>query len=116
MNEPAPASEAPPLLAVFTTTASRDAALALAEAAVSRGLAACVQLSAIDSVYVWQGALQREAECRVMFKTVAARYPALQALIRERHAYELPAIYALPVAQADEAYARWVRDATAPGP
>lgn len=97
------------LLAVFTTVATPEQADTLARAAVEQGLAACVQAEAIRSTYRWQGALACEPEQRLMFKTTRAHYPALAALLRSRHPYELPALFALPVAEADEAYAAWVR-------
>lgn len=101
------------LLAVYTTVGSRDEALRIAEAVVEQRLAACVQVEAIDSVYRWQGALQREAEHRLLLKTTEARYPALEAAIRALHPYALPAIYAVAVAQADAAYAAWVAEGCA---
>lgn len=109
MTEPDPSS----LLAVFTTTASREDARRIASALVERGLVACAQLSDIESVYRWKGSLQQEPECRLMLKTTAARYAAVEAAIRELHAYELPAVFAVPVTQAFGSYAAWVREETA---
>lgn len=96
------------LLLVLTTVATRANADALARAMVEQRLAACAQISAIDSVYRWQGAVQSEGEFRVLFKTTAERYPALEAALRSSHPYELPAIVALPVVQALPAFADWV--------
>ena len=96
------------LLAVYTTVATRDDAQRLARALVGQRLAACVQIDAIDSVYHWDGALQQEPEQRLTIKTTAAAWPALAAAIRALHPYQLPAIHALPVAEADAAYAAWV--------
>ncbi|HAI52985.1 MAG TPA: divalent-cation tolerance protein CutA, partial [Firmicutes bacterium] len=45
------------LLAVITTTATEEEARAIARALVDRGLAACVQISALESFYIWQGAV-----------------------------------------------------------
>ena len=96
------------LLLVLTTVATRADADALARAMVEQRLAACGQISAIDSVYRWQGAVQSEGEFRVLFKTTAERYPALEAALRSSHPYELPAIVALPAVQALPAFADWV--------
>lgn len=102
------------LLAVFTTVATREQADALARAAVEQRLAACVQVEPVHSSYRWQGAVVSEPELRLMFKTSRGRYAALEALLRERHPYELPAVFALPVAEASPAYAAWVADACRP--
>lgn len=103
------------LLAVYTTVARREQADAICAALVERRLVACAQIDAVDSVYVWQGALQREPEFRLLLKTTAARYDALAAALRELHPYALPAIYALPVVQADAAYAAWVEQGASGG-
>jgi periplasmic divalent cation tolerance protein len=97
-------------IAVLTTVDSLDQARAIATALVERRLAACVQISSIESVYTWQGEAQNEKEFRVMAKTVADRYPEIEAAIRTLHTYELPAIYALDIAQVFEPYADWVAE------
>lgn len=97
-------------IAVMTTIDSPQRARAIATALVERKLAACVQISTIESVYSWHGAVQNETEYRVMAKTVADRYADVEAAIRELHSYDLPAIYALEVAKAFEPYAKWVAE------
>jgi len=49
-SEPGSDQRPAPLLVVLTTVGDRDAAQRIAQAVVERGLAACVQLEAIDSV------------------------------------------------------------------
>ena len=95
-------------IAVVTTVGSRAEAQALARALVERGLAACAQISEIESVYRWDGALRQEPEWRVLFKTLDARYAAVEAALRELHPYELPAIHAYALAHVDAAYAAWI--------
>src|SRR4051794_13536133 len=97
-----------PLLLVVTTVGDRDEASRLARTLVERGLAACAQISAIDSYYAWQGAVEHDAEYRVLFKTSAVAYDAVERAIRELHSYELPAIHAIPVERAWEPYRAWV--------
>ena len=98
-----------PLL-VVTTLASREQALALAGEMVELRLAACAQVNAIDSFYRWQGQVAQDTEFRLLLKTRPALYPRLEAALRERHPYALPAIHAIATVQADPAYAAWVRD------
>lgn len=101
---------APALLAVYTTVASREEAHRLAHELVERRLAACVQIDSVDSVYRWQGVSHQDCEQRLMCKTTAERYPALEAAIRELHSYALPAIHAVAVVEAHGPYAEWVRE------
>lgn len=108
----APSAEA--LIAVITTLPDRASAQALARALVEAGLAACAQISEIESVYRWEGALQQEREFRLLLKTRAALYPAVEQALRERHPYELPAIHALGLQAAYPPYADWVLAQTLP--
>ena len=100
-------------IAVMTTVGSRAEAHAIARALVARGLVACAQISEIESVYRWNGALKHDREWRLLLKTVADRYDAVEEAIRAVHPYELPAIYALPVERAYGPYADWVRTESA---
>jgi periplasmic divalent cation tolerance protein len=97
-------------IAVVTTVGSRDQAQAMARALVERRLAACAQIDAMESFYTWNGAVQNEPEFRITFKTTDAQYPAVEAAIRELHAYELPAIHAVALAHVYAPYAQWVRE------
>ncbi len=98
----------PAFLLVVTTIGSADEAARLARTLVERGLAACAQISAIDSWYAWHGAVEHDAECRVLFKVAADAYDAVESAIRELHSYELPAIHAIAVERAWQPYREWV--------
>ncbi|TSE26902.1 Divalent-cation tolerance protein CutA [Tepidimonas sediminis] len=103
------------LIAVFTTLPDEAGARALAEALVRARLAACVQLHAIASVYEWDGAVQHDAEWRLLAKARATDWPALRDFIAARHPYRLPAIWRAPI-EASDGYAAWVRQQTARPP
>jgi len=45
------------LIAVYTTVATLEDARRLAKALVERKLAACAQITAIESFYAWNGAV-----------------------------------------------------------
>lgn len=95
-------------IAVFTTTDNREQARAIATTMVERKLAACAQISTIESVYTWQGATQNDREFRVLLKTTSERYADVEAAIRELHSYDLPAIYAFDMVRGYEPFLEWV--------
>jgi periplasmic divalent cation tolerance protein len=108
-------------LAVFTTVGTLEEARRLARAVVERKLAACAQLSTIESFYVWRGSIQHEDEVRILFKTTDMAYEALERTIRELHSYELPAIHAVRFDRILAPYAEWIAahstsEATGPSP
>lgn len=94
--------------AVITTVDSLDKAQQLAALLVERKLSACVQISTISSVYVWQGEIRNDEEFRLLAKTQTDRYPDVEAAILEAHPYDLPAIFAIDVDEAYGPYTEWV--------
>lgn len=97
-------------IAVVTTTDSLEKARTISSALVERKLAACAQISSIESFYTWQGEVQNDREFRVLVKTTEERYADVEAAIRELHSYDLPAIYAFKLAHVFEPYAEWVAE------
>ena len=111
----APAAALPGLVLVHVTVPSRDAGRAIADALVAEHLAACVNLvPGLESVYRWEGRVQRDAEELLLIKSRAALVPRLAARVRELHPYEECEVLAVPVAGGSESYLRWVADATSP--
>ncbi|MGY1607239.1 MULTISPECIES: divalent-cation tolerance protein CutA [unclassified Geodermatophilus] len=94
---------------VVVTGPDADWLAGYARTLVEERLAACgQQLAAIRSVYRWEGAVHDEAEARVALHTRRSLVPALVARTRELHPYDVPCVLALPVADGDPGYLRWV--------
>jgi periplasmic divalent cation tolerance protein len=104
-----PAAHQDEACAVWTTLDDPIKAESLAKALVEQRLAACVQLDEVRSIYRWQGAIESALEVRLTIKTLRRLYPAVEALIRELHPYELPQIVCLPVVAGYEPYLAWLR-------
>lgn len=82
---------------------------------VTEQLAACVNLvPGIESIYRWQGAVERAGEVLAVFKTKASAWPSFEQRLRELHPYEVPEIVALKPEQVAESYERWVFGETRP--
>ena len=83
----------PAAVIVLTTwPAATDAATSPAHL-VGERLAACVNvLPEMESVYSWQGAVERERERQVIIKTTTARLEALERRVAELHPYEVPGV------------------------
>lgn len=105
----------PEVLIVLTNCPDATSARRIAAALVERRLAACVnQLASVQSVYRWQGAIEEAAEVPLLIKCTRARYPEVEAAIRELHPYSVPEIVAWPVAEGYRPYLRWVDEETQP--
>lgn len=105
------------LLVVTTTLPDQAAADRIAAAAVGARLAACAQVQGpVQSTFRWQGAVDRATEWYCHLKTTRARYPALEALLRAEHPYDVPEILALPVADGLPAYLAWATESVTAQP
>ena len=104
MNEPDSG-----VLLVLTNCPDEATATRIRRALVDARLAACVnQLGPVQSTYRWDGAVEEATEVPLLIKTTCARYPALEARLRELHPYSVPEIVALPIKQGFEDYLAWV--------
>ena len=98
-------------LQVVTTTGSRDEAERIASELVERRLAGCVQIvGPIQSVYRWEGSVERAEEWLCLIKTNKAHYAAVEATIRDLHSYECPEIIATPIVAGSDAYMAWLAE------
>jgi periplasmic divalent cation tolerance protein len=98
-------------LIVFVTTPSSEEANRIAEAIVAQRLAACVNIvSAIQSIYRWEGKITRDHEALMIIKTTDERYTELERSVKELHSYTTPEVVALKVERGSTQYLRWLRD------
>ena len=91
---------------VMTTVASEAEAQTLAQYIVQARLAACVQVQAIKSFYIWKEQPCAEQEWLLLIKSRTAGYPALEDFIRAQHPYETPEILQLPITAGSAGYLR----------
>lgn len=97
---------------VITTVPDRQEAELLAEGILENHLAACVQMADIRSLFLWEGALQKEDEVALSIKTTEERYCDLEVYILEHHPYDLPEIIKLPVTGGLPGYLNWLDSTT----
>jgi|SRR6185295_19324579 len=96
-------------IVVFITAASGEEASRLAEMLVGAHLAACVQiLPEIESVYRWQGKIERQAEVLLLAKTTMGKFDELEREVRALHSYDTPEIVAVPVTVGSAPYLEWL--------
>jgi periplasmic divalent cation tolerance protein len=102
------------VLMVYLTAADEGEAVRLAEQLVESRVAACVNvLGAVQSVYRWQGKVERAAEVALIAKTTRAQFPLLEQKIKELHSYECPCIVAWPLSEGHQPFLTWVREQVA---
>ena len=78
---------------IWTPIDTADNARNLATAVVGSGLAACANvIGPIESLFVWQGAMQSATEYGVLFKLDARTLDAAVALVEDLHTYDVPVV------------------------
>jgi periplasmic divalent cation tolerance protein len=98
---------------VLTTIPADADGAAFGRSLVDERLAACVNLLPVmSSVYRWEGRIEHDDERQVIIKTARSRVVALWERVRELHPYEVPEFVVLPIIDGNDAYLRWIGEAT----
>ena len=93
---------------IITTCAEKEAAKAIAKVLLEKGLAACVQMLPVESMYVWQGKLCDDNETILFIKSKAGLFDKIAAVIKENHSYEVPEIIQIPIRAGLPEYLKWI--------
>lgn len=97
------------MVMVVVTAPSHDAADGIVTTIVEERLAACGNIvPGVTSVYRWKGAVQRDSEVLILFKTTRAVLAQMMTRVSEIHPYDVPEVLAVPVTAGLEAYTAWV--------
>jgi periplasmic divalent cation tolerance protein len=101
-------------IVVFMTAANREEAARLADMLVGAHLAACVQLlPEIESVYRWQGTIERQQEVLLLAKSTTDKFDELEREVRALHSYETPEIVAVTAVAVSDPYLKWLKESVA---
>ena len=101
-------------IVVFIATGKRKEARRLADMLVSKRLAACVQIMPeMESVYRWQGKIERQREILLIAKTVSSKFAELEREVVALHSYETPEIVAFPLTAGSRPYLEWLSSSVA---
>jgi len=108
-------AEQPEAIVVFITAPNKEEAARLADMLVEKRLAGCVQiLPGVESVYRWQGQIEREEEVLLIAKTLSEKFDELSREVMVLHSYETPEIIALPIVSGSGPYLEWLRASVNP--
>ena len=108
-------STADEAIVVLMTAANGEEAARLADLLIGAHLAACVQiLPEMESVYRWEGKIERQAEILLLAKTTRSKFEELETQVRALHSYETPEIIALPIVAGSRPYLEWLQSSVKP--
>jgi periplasmic divalent cation tolerance protein len=95
---------------VLITAASETEAHTIAKVLIDARLAACVNLTPINSIYRWQGDIHNDSEYQLTIKTDLALFEQIATQVTQQHSYDLPEIIAVPMVKSTKEYEQWVRE------
>jgi len=100
---------------VFTNFPSQEVARKIGKALVEKQLAACINiLSGCESIYLWEGKIEQEAEIPALIKTTLEKFGELETVLTEMHPYDTPEVIALPIIAGSQAYLDWIQACVGP--
>ncbi len=97
------------LCEVHFTCASKDEALKIAEGLLDLKLAACAQIiENVESLFYWEGKLEKATECKVVFKSLSNKFSSIQSYIITNCSYQTPEISLIEIKESSQSYLEWV--------
>lgn len=97
---------------VQTTCASKNEAKNIAKILVMEKLAACVQMSEVESVYSWEGDLCCDNETLLNIKTRKENFEKVKSKIKELHSYDVPEIIQIDITNSSKKYLKFIGENT----
>jgi len=99
---------------VLVTAPDLQTAKDIGNRMVDKGLAACVNIWEIFSIYRWQGEVHREPEAAMLFKVTTEGFEALRSEILKHHPYDVPCIVRYDIADGHRPYLDWISESVVP--
>lgn len=97
---------------VLVTASSEAEGATLAKALLTEKLAACINITPVQSFYTWQGEMQQDQEWQLLIKTRSSLVERLTARVQQLHSYDVPEVVALPIVAGSSAYLNWISENT----
>ncbi len=95
---------------VLVTVGSQNESEYIAKTLIDSGLAACVSMTQVNSLYLWQGKVEQDNEWQLIIKSKLSVFSSLESKIKELHSYDEPEIIVLPIINGSQSYLNWIGD------
>jgi periplasmic divalent cation tolerance protein len=71
-------------------------------------LVACCNIIPIKSLYWWHGKIEDSKEFVILAKTKDENFDEIEALVKKKHSYKIPAILAYKIVKGNKDYLDWM--------
>ena len=97
---------------IISTYPDKKSLLKTANVVIKKQLAACVNFTKINSIYIWKGKMEKTEEFLVLFKTTTAVNLLLKTEIKKLHPYQVPEIAEIKINAINKSYLDWLMQST----
>ncbi|MEM5812337.1 MAG: divalent-cation tolerance protein CutA [Candidatus Aenigmatarchaeota archaeon] len=95
----------------YVTAKNAQEARKIGETVIKEKIAACANIiPSIESVYWWNGKIEKGKESLIILKTKKSLVKKLVKRIIEIHSYEVPCIEIIPVVDGNKDYFNWIEE------
>lgn len=99
---------------VLITAANKEEAEKISAVLLNKRLAACVNIiEGVNSLFWWQGKIDKAVETLLVVKTSQRVFQELVAVVKAAHSYKVPEIIALPIVDGFDEYLQWINQSVA---
>ncbi len=98
------------LIIIQTTCPNKDEAKNIAKILIEKKLAACIQMSEIESFYKWEGEFCEDNEVLLSIKTKKDNFKKIKSKIKELHSYDVPEIISCDIKNVSNDYKKFIGD------
>lgn len=95
---------------VQTTTNNIKEAKKIAKILLEKNLAACIHVSAVDSLYTWNNEFCEEVEYLLNIKTKKENFKKIKRKIKELHSYHVPEIVSFKINELSKEYEKFIEE------
>ena len=97
---------------VQTTYSNKKEARKIAKTLIESKLAACIQMSKIESFYMWEDEFSNDKEILLSIKTKKENFKKIKSKIKELHSYDVPEIIGVGIKNVSKDYKKFIGDNT----
>ncbi|KAK9797724.1 hypothetical protein WJX73_000059 [Symbiochloris irregularis] len=98
---------------VYVTVPDREVAKKISHGLVESKLAACVNIvPGLQSIYMWEGKVNDDAELLLMIKTGTQIVERLTEYVKANHPYDECEVISVPITGGSQSYISWIEQST----
>ena len=100
------------LILIQTTCSNKKEASKIAKVLIKDRLAACIQMSKVESFYMWEDKFCNEKEILLNIKTKKENFKKIKSKIKELHSYDVPEIISINIDNTSKKYKDFIKENT----